>query len=203
MIRTPRNPTANGTPVPRNVVRVRFAAEQLLTRSFAATRDAICAKFGVQRTAATRDIAAARKLIAAEMDVTTIRVTEVLRNERLADHSEALAHKAAHEGDYAGASTLRRTAILASREITRLTGAAAPVRIQISNGLPPELPLQIDQALAELDDRDRADLDRITAKLEAARAAGRMLPEPAEDESDGDDVEDAEIVGETREPGTN
>jgi hypothetical protein len=65
-------------------------------------------------------------VIALELDGMEVRAAETRRNERIADRAERLAAKAAKVQDWTAAAALQRSAIAASREVSRLAGAYAP-----------------------------------------------------------------------------
>jgi len=186
--------TAKGNPLTRNPARIVYAAEQLRTSTYSVARTAIMNHFKVHKATAERDIRAAKQLIALELDAFEIRAAETRRNERIADKAEELAGKAAALGEYAEAATLQRTAIAASREVSRLTGAYAPKQVQVTHTGRVEVAvaLKVDAILAILDEAGLAAMRVVQEQIEAAKASGRLaLPEPEEDE---EEVEDAEIV---------
>ena len=189
--------TPKGNLISRDPARVVFAADQLRTKTYSYARKAIMAQWGVSRATAERDIAAAKQLIALELDGMEVRAAETRRNERIADRAERLAAKAAKVQDWTAAAALQRSAIAASREVSRLTAAYAPKEIKLSTGQAPELPLQLDAILGILDEEGRAAFRIVQQQIEAAKADGRLrLPEPAdhEPEEDSASAEDADFV---------
>ena len=190
--------TPKGNLISRDPARVVFAADQLRTKTYSLARRAIMAQWGVSRATAERDIAAAKQLIALELDGMEVRAGETRRNERIADRAERLAAKAAKVQDWTAAAALQRSAIAASREVSRLTGAYAPKEIKLSTGQAPELPLQLDAILGILDEEGRAAFRIVQQQIEAAKADGRLqLPAPADAEPEADAApaaEDAEFV---------
>lgn len=184
--------TSQGNPIARNPARIEFAAEQLRHLTYTKARDAIMERWGVGRATAERDIRAARDLIASELDVAGVRVAEMRRNERIADRSEDLAAEAAKAQDWAGVASLHRSAIAASREVARLTGACAPTEVKVAHNGSTDVELRLDAVLdvtAKILTPDEYDfLMRVMEKLAAAQDAGAFAA--LEDA----DVTDAEIV---------
>jgi hypothetical protein len=182
--------TEKGNPITRNPARVVFAADQLRTKTYSAARDAIVARWGVHHTTAEKDIRAAKKLIALELDAIEVRAGEVRRNERIADRAEELAEKAAKgaasAAELGAVAALQKTAIAASREVSRLTGAYAPKEIKVTHGIAGEVPLQIDAVLAILSPAGREHLEAVLDEIDAARVAGRLV--------DSAEAEDAEFT---------
>ncbi|HEX7841014.1 MAG TPA: hypothetical protein VF469_26235, partial [Kofleriaceae bacterium] len=125
--------TEKGNAITRNPARVLFAADKIRDLPYTAARQAIMDRWGVHRATAERDIAAAKQLIARELNGMETRAAEARRNERIADKAEQLAEEAAQAKDWAGTANLHRSAIAASREISRLTGAYAPKEVQVSH----------------------------------------------------------------------
>jgi len=156
--------TSRGNPITRNPARIEFAAERLRHLTYTKARDAIVQQWGVGRATAERDIAAAKQLIALECNAIEVRVNEVLRNQRIADKVETAADEASARARAAGGTAaewsavaaLHKTAIAASREIARLTGAHAPREVKVSHPGSVEVALQIDAVLNVLDDREQA-----------------------------------------------
>lgn len=180
----------------RNPARILYAAEQLRLMSPSLAMEQIRKYWKVHEVTAWRDISAAKQLIAQELDAIEVRAGEVRRNERIADKAEQAADLAraraedatGSAADWGAVAQLQKTAIAASREISRLTGAYAPKEVKITHTGSIEVALRIDAVLLVLDARDHEDLARITAKILAAQAAGQIAS--AEDE----EIEDAEIV---------
>ena len=146
--------TAKGNKMTRDPARIEFAAEAIRTMNYAAAQAAIEAEFGVGKTAAQEDIAAARRLIALEFgDVVAIRAREANRLERLAEKAEGLADHASNAKDYQGAAALKGRAIQASKEIARLTGATAPRELKVthSGSVSLDVELRVDAVLERLE----------------------------------------------------
>lgn len=200
----PRAPvilTAKGNPLTRNPARVVFAADCLRRMTYSAARTEICKQWRIHKATAEKDIRAAKQLIALELDAIEVRAGEVRRNERIADRAEELAEEAtvrAKAGDsaanWSAVAALQRTAVAASREVSRLTGAYAPKEVKVTHSGSIDVALRIDAVLLVLDERDLADLDRITAKIAAAQAAGQLAEPEPEPEPEPEEVLDAEIV---------
>lgn len=198
----PKNPpkTSLGVVIYGNPGRVEFAAETLRKKNYPKTRDAIMKQFGVSRATAERDIAKAKRVIAAELDAhrEVVRAYETRRNERVADRAEELAGKAATEKQWAAAAALQRAAIAASREVSRLNGAYAPAKIEVMHSTH-EPSLQLDAILGILDEAGHAALGVVLSQIEAAKAEGRLKPlEPPSGEA-----EDAEFTDNPARPGEN
>ncbi len=190
--------TAKGNAMTRNPARIVFAADCLRTMTYSATREAIIKRWGIHKATAEKDIRAAKQLIALELDSLEVRAAEARRNERIADRAEELAAKATARAEAEGSSAadwgavaaLQRSAIAASREVSRLTGAYTPTRVSVTHSQagPPELALKLDAILGILDAAGIAALHVVLEQIEAARADGRLAA-PAEEE-----IEDAEYV---------
>ncbi len=178
----------SGHALTRNPARIEFAAEQLRTLSYKEAVKAIVERWGIHPATAKGDLAAAKRLIALELDGLEVRAAEVARNERIANKAEDLADRAAAvavsgtAADYGAVAALHRTAIAASREVSRLTGAYAPKQIEVKHSGTVEVALQIDAVLAILDERGRAAFRLIQEQIEAARADGRLALAAPEDE---------------------
>lgn len=194
IVRSPKgNPITHSNPA-----RVEFAVEALRAMTYTKARDAIMAQFGVSLATAARDIAAARQLIALEFgDVVTIRAREATRLERLAEKAEGLADHASNAKDYQGAAALKGKAIQASKEIARLTGAAAPRELKVthSSSVSVDVELKLDAVLdvtAKILTSDEYDfLMRVMEKLAAAQDSGAFKElEPPVDAELVDDADD-------------
>lgn len=191
--------TARGNTVTRNPARVMFAADTMRNHGNRETARRIVKRFGIHIATARADVRAAKQLIALELDAIEVRAAEALRNERIADQAERMAKKAARAGEFSAAAALQKSAIAASMQIARLTGAYAPTKVEIQHSGSVEVDIKIDAALSVLDEADLAALRIINAKVLAAMEDGRIAA-PADDEDE--DVEDAEIVDEPG-PGEN
>jgi hypothetical protein len=187
--------TASGRALPNNPARADFAVEALRKHNYSTARAEIMKRFKVSKATAERDIRAAKQLIAGELDALEVRAAEVMRLSRIADRAEEIADKlatrAADAADYAAVASLHKAAISASREVSRLTGAIAPKKIDVTHKDAVDLPLQLDDILSELDEEGHAALAVVLDKIEAAKSAGRLLPRAPADE---DVIEDAELV---------
>lgn len=143
------------------------------------TAKAICDRFGCHRSTAFHAMAAAR---AYRMDQLADRMPSIAAD--LIDQWQEIADKATRRGapgDYGAA-------VASLREIGKVAGVYAPIKVEVEHTERVEVALEIDVTLSVLDENDHAALRKIAEKIEAARAAGR-LPEREEDE-----IEDAVIV---------
>lgn len=175
----------------RNPGRVKFAVDSLRRFSPSKTAKRIAKRFEVHEDTAWRDIAEARKLLAAtaEKERPQIRAMETLRLQRIAEEAMRLAKKAEEGGEMVAATASHKSAIAASREIGRLNGAYAPDKVEVTHGASPELAMQLDAILTVLDEAGKAAFRVVQEQIERAKSEGRLaLPAPAED------VQDAEIV---------
>jgi hypothetical protein len=185
--------TSKGNPITRNPARIEFAEEQLRHLTYTKARDAIVKQWGVGQATAERDIAAARRLIVAEMDGMAVRASEALRNERLADKNEALGDKAAAAGDYQGAASCHRTAIAASREVSRLTEAYAAREGKVAHSGSVDVDLKIDAVLVVARDIMPPEIYAAFMKglelIDAAHASG-MFPALTDDAPEAELLDD-------------
>lgn len=185
--------TDKGNPIYRDPARVMFAVEEMRSKTTSDVVLAICERWGVHKSTAWRDVKVAQRLIVDELDGIEVRAAETRRNERIADRAEKLAQEAAGERKYTAAAALQRTAIAASQEISRLTGAYTPTKVQVTHVAGGELPLQLDAILAILDADGIAAMRVVQAQIVAALADGRLTrPEDAQDRDAP--AEDAQIV---------
>lgn len=200
---TPIVRSPKGHPLTRNPARIEYAAEQIRLLGYTDAVKAVVAKWKIHPTTAKSDIAAARQLVAHEMNGLEVRASETLRNERIAEKAERLADEAAKKGELGAAASLHRAVIAASREVSRLTGAYTPSKVEVRHTAVLEAPLALDAILAILDDTGRAAMHVVLEQIEAAKGDGRLaLPAPDDEvPPDPEPVEDAEIVGESG-PGT-
>jgi hypothetical protein len=185
--------TSKGNPITRNPARIEFAAEQLRHLTYTKARDAIVKQWGVGQATAERDIAAAKQLIALELNAIEVRAGEVLRNERIADTAEDLANKAAKAEDWAGAASLHRSAIAASREISRLTCAYAPTEVKVAHSGSVDVDLNIDAVLVVAREIMPPDIYAAFMKglelIDAAHVSG-MFPALTDDAPDAELLDD-------------
>lgn len=175
----------------RNPGRVAFAVDSL--RRFPPTRTCqrLKKRFDISDATAWRDIAEARKLLAAtaEKERPQIRAMETLRLERIAKEAERIAKLAEESGELIAASAAHKSAIAASKEIARMNGAYAPDKVEVTHGASPELAMQLDSILAILDEQGQAAFRVVREQIERAKTEGRLaLPAP------DTEIEDAEIV---------
>lgn len=159
---------------------------------------AVVREFGCAEGSAKAAIAG---LAAYRMDV--LATTQPAETAALLEDFRRLAEKAEQSGDLKEARQNRR-------EIGKICGSYAPIKVEVSPGL--ALPAtniqhQLQAMYAVLDERDRADLERILGNVERAKLEGRLqLPsgdddEPAPpDDEDDEPVADAVIVGEATAP---
>lgn len=110
------------------------------------------------------------------------------KRDRLALQLQAIAD--AHQAEQPQA------AIAALREIGRLHGLYAPIKVGVTHGAEPAL--QLDAILGVLDSAGHAALQVVLAQIEAAKTQGRLALPPGPDGA-RDDIEDAELV----DPGSN
>lgn len=138
-----KTPTKDGRGAPSN--RVLYAQRLLAQGRYNAAREGLMQQFGISRTSATRDLTEACRLMAleAEEERPSLRARSLRRLELIMDKAEA----AGKLGD----------AIKAQREITRITGIAAPQEHIIKPSvLTPE-------QLAELTDEELDLLEKLDA----------------------------------------
>lgn len=152
---------------------------------------AICKQFGVSEASANKDLAGLRAYrhaqFAAELPTYASMAYQTLR--RIGDKAEAA-------GDYAAA-------VSAQDKLLKLTGAYAPMKVDIEHTVNdgPTIQQQLAAMLGVLDHRDQVDLERILAKFEQAKQDGRLQLPSGDDEDDEqepeevDDADDAEVVG--------
>jgi len=146
--------SAKGNRLTRDPARIEFAAKCLRKWTYSKTERAIVNRFGVHFSTAQQDIAAARKLIGLEFtDLVAVREQEAIRLARVADQTEELARDAAKNKDYQGTAALRGRVIQASKEIARLTGAAAPRELKVTHtgSIGIDVELKVDLVLAKLE----------------------------------------------------
>ncbi len=190
--------TDKGHPMTRNPARIVFAADLLRTMTYGAARTAIVKQWGINKSTAEKDIAAAKKLIALELDGMEVRAAEVRRNERIADHAEELANQAAERArasnssaaDWGAVAQLQKTAVMASREVSRLAGAYAPKQVKVTHSVAPELAHQLDAILGILSAAGRAHMDAVNEEILAAIADGRLAPP---EQTEADDAEFTDV----------
>jgi len=129
----------------------------------ARVRHAVRERFHCSISCAERTWISVRNFLAAQFmrELPAIKVGLIERFTRIAASAE-------EEHDYGGA-------VAALREYGRLVGAYAPQQVEISAGV--TAAPQLRELVAVLDDRDRADLERILANVEAAKVAGRLTDE--------------------------
>lgn len=176
--------------------RLNFAIEQLRTKQLADARQEIMNRYNIGEQSANKEIRAAREVIAKSLNAVEVRIDEVTRLRRIADRTEKAADRALTGEDCLGGAALHKTAIAASKEIARLCGANAPEKVEITHTGSVEVSLQIDAVLNVLDDRDNADLARITEKILRAKQAG-LLPIAAESTEVPDDDEPTHTLKDT------
>jgi len=139
----------------------------------ARVRHAVRERFHCSISCAERTWISVRNFLAAQFmrELPAIKVGLIERFTRIAAAAEA-------EHDYSAATA-------ALREYGRLVGAYAPQQVEISAGV--TAGPQLREMVAVLDERDRSDLERILANVEAAKAAGRLVDDAPSDVIDVDD----------------
>jgi hypothetical protein len=145
------------------------------------TYKAIMKRFRCSESAAKRAIAAAR---AWRMDLMADRLPTITAD--LIDQLHEVADRAMFRGkpgDYGAA-------VAALREIGKIAGVYAPIKVEVEHTGHIEVALEIDATLSVLNEEDHAALRKIAEKIETARIAG-LLPALVEDD---EEIEDAVVI---------
>lgn len=151
----------------------------------------MCKRFGIAESTAAKEMGGLRAYRQAKF------LAELETNTgRLYDDLQRIAQKAEADKQY-------QAAVAAHREIAKITGAYAPLRVDadITVHQGPSVQDQLRAVLGVLSKEGRAGLELALAEIERAKAEGRLqLPSGDGDEAPdqpADDVEDAELVNES------
>lgn len=194
--------TRNGNVILRDPARIDFAIEELRQKTYNKVRESIMERFGVGLSCASMDISEAKRVIGLELDAVSTRAAETRRNERIADRAEEAAKLAEEVGDHASAVGYLKTAVAASAQVAKLTGAAAPTKLDVKHSgsvnVNLDVELKLDAVLEVtskiLTPEEYSFLMGVLEKLAAAQDAGafKELEPPVDAEIVDDDAEEVD-----------
>jgi hypothetical protein len=99
-------------------------------------------------------------------------------------------HEVADRAMFRGKPGDYGAAVAALREIGKIAGVYAPIKVEVEHTGHIEVALEIDATLSVLNEEDHAALRKIAEKIETARIAG-LLPALVEDD---EEIEDAVVI---------
>jgi hypothetical protein len=113
---------------------------------------------------------------------------------KLVEDLERIAAKAEAAKDFSAS-------VSALKEVAKIAGIYAPLKVEVEHHAGPSAESQLRAMLAVMDERDKADMERILGNLERAKTEGRLqLPSGDDDEpppmAEPDEIEDAEVIEE-------
>lgn len=148
---------------------------------------AMCKKFGIAESTAHKDMGGLRAYRQAKFHAELPTIAS-----RTYENLQRLSQKAEADKQYLAA-------ISAEREIAKLTGIYAPIKLEVQHSVGESLQVQLAKMSEVLSKEQRAQLEGILATWEIAEREGRLQlasgdeDEPAPGEI-GEDVEDGEVV---------
>lgn len=173
---------------------IKFQAKQRKAKEpiadlYGRTASAIAKQFGCSESLAKKSIQGwyAYRMACFANEVPTIAG-------KLVEDLERVAAKAEAAKDFSAS-------VSALKEVAKIAGIYAPLKVEVEHHAGPSAESQLRAMLAVMDERDKADMERILGNLEKAKTEGRLqLPSGYEDEpptrAEPDEIEDAEVIEE-------